>query len=453
MIACRFVRRAVLRLALGLGVTSAALVATEEGALAEPSRAMLDERRVVESALRTHPAIRAATASRDAAEANASAANRARIPELTLSGRYARLSSIAERYRTFGDVPFPQFLDSYGGRASVGIALSDTFLSLAATARAAGRSAEAAAIEVVTQRAETAYEARVAFYDYWSKSLALRNASELLRAAEQNAIDQRHREGAGTVSHNDVLSFESALDAAAMGLDRAKADLAAAEATLRIYLPDLHDEALDVPPLPLGADAPLPVPTSIAMPPRLASLAVGVEGANERVDAASWDRLPKLKLYGNFDVAAPNPRIFVLTRLVALPSWEAGIQVEWSLSQLSVGGARTEEARAQHAALVARLDEAKRKLEAERQGTRGLLAAAQSRVERAKSRVEHAAALANARRGELDAGTALPLAVVVAETDLARAKNEWVDAFVERALAIAKLDFIEGRTGLQGGAR
>ena len=71
---------------------------------------------------------------------------------------------------------------------------------------------------------------------------------------------------------------------------------------------------------------------------------------------------------------------------------------------------------------------------------------AHERALRAGMRVEHAAALAAARRGELEVGTALPLNVVLAETDLARAKNEHVDAVVERALAIAKLDFIDGRT-------
>jgi hypothetical protein len=66
-------------------------------------------------------------------------------------------------------------------------------------------------------------------------------------------------------------------------------------------------------------------------------------------------------------------------------------------------------------------------------------------VQRAGERVKRATALAAARRGELEAGTALPLNVVLAETDLARAKNDHVDAVVERALALAKIDFVDGR--------
>jgi outer membrane protein TolC len=96
--------------------------------------------------------------------------------------------------------------------------------------------------------------------------------------------------------------------------------------------------------------------------------------------------------------------------------------------------------------MLAKLADAKRKLDAEREGARALLVAAQRRVARARERVEHAGDLAKARRGELEAGTALALNVVLAETDLAQAKNEYVDAFVQRALARAKLDFVDGRT-------
>lgn len=437
-----------------LAAALALLTGTSSARADERPREVLDEQKVVEMALRTHPSLRAANATRDAAEASERAASRARIPELTVSGRYSRLSSIPERYRTFGGSVFQQLLDSVGAHANVEIPLTDMFLTLAAAARAAGRTADAAAIEIVSTRARIVYEARSAFYIYWSRVLAVRNASELARAAEQNAVDQRNRESAGTASHNDVLSFESALDAAVVSLETVRADLAVAEANLRALLPEVREKELSVPDLPLGSETSSPsVPARTGTPPRIESLVLEVESAKESAASASLDRLPKVRLYGAVDVAAPNPRVFATTRLVAIPSWEVGVRLEWSLSQLTVGGARTEQARAQHAALVARLDEARRKLEAEREGTRGELVAAQARIERARSRVDHATALAKARRGELEAGTALPLNVVIAETDLARAKNEYVEAFVERALAYAKLDFIEGRTDTRGGAR
>lgn len=427
-----------------LVLAAASVVALARPAQAE-TRIALSEAEVVTIALRTHPTIDAAAAARDAARAEEDAAIRARIPDVQLVGRYARLSSIPFRYRSFDGLAFPQFLDSLSGRANLTVPLTDAFLGLAAAARAAGKNAEAAELQVVATRAEVAYDARAAFLGFWRKKLALDTATELVRAAENNATDQRNRAAAGTVARNDVLPFETQLDEAAMGLALARGELAGAEASLRTFLPELRDRELVVPGLPAEPPEPPPVAPPPAQPPRLAVLDQQARAAEARADAASLNRLPKLGLFASGEIAAPNPRAFVLNRMVALPSWEAGAQVEWSFSQLTVGGARTTAARAEHAELVAKLVDAKRKLEAERTGTTAVLTAAHERVRRAQARVQHAQELARARRGELEAGTALPLNVVLAESDLARAKNAYVDAFVERALSRARLDFIDGR--------
>ncbi|MBX3227270.1 MAG: TolC family protein [Labilithrix sp.] len=436
-------------LTLAIVLLSGSAAAEEAAPEAAPPIATqaIDERKVTEMALRSHPTIGAAVAAREAAEAAASAADWARVPELRLNARYARLSSIPAQYRTFDGFTFPQLLNQVAGRASVVVPLTDAFMSLAATARSAGHTAEAAAIDVVTARAQIAYEARAAFLDYWSRTLAVRNATELVKAAENNAVDQRNREKAGTVAHNDVLAFETALDAAVMGLELAKGELAGAEASLRTYVPELRDKQLVVPDISFDDDAlaSTRVPVAPAVPPRLASLSEQTRAAAERADAVAWQRLPSLSVYASGDMAAPNPRVFVATRLVFVPSWDVGVQLEWSLSQATAGGARASQARQEQAAFEARLADARRRLDGERQGAVGILTAATARARRARDRVERAVALAKARRVESETGTALPLNVVLAETDLARARNEYVEAFVMRALALAKIDFIDGR--------
>lgn len=418
----------------------AALLASATAHAAEPE--VLDEARVVELALRTHPSITAASASSEGARAAASAADWARVPDLKLSGRYARISSIPARFRSFDGFTFPQLLDAYSGRASLSVPISDAFLSLASAARAAGHAADAAALEVTVSRAQVAFDARVAYLDWWSRTLAARNAVELLHAAEQNALDQRRRERAGTVARNDVLPFETALDSARIDLETARGEQARAEAALRAFVPDLRDRALAVPER-IAERAPA---SSTDVPPRLAALEQQARAAEAQAESASRARLPSLSFYGNADVAAPNPRVFTASKLVAVPSWEVGVQLEWSLSQLTAGSAKTTQARAEHAAALARMTDARRKLDAERTSARAMLTAATARAERAMERITHATALAQARRGENEAGTALPLDVIVAETDLTRARNEWVDAQVARALAVAQLDFLEGRS-------
>lgn len=77
-------------------------------------------------------------------------------------GRSSSLVSGAG-HRSFDRIVFPQLLGNVGGRVQVNVALTETFLGLAATARAAGHAAEAAELDRVSQRAQIAYEARVAF--------------------------------------------------------------------------------------------------------------------------------------------------------------------------------------------------------------------------------------------------------------------------------------------------
>lgn len=411
------------------------------------SALLIDEAKVVALALADHPHISAAEADHEAAQAASKAARRALVPDVQLSGRYTRLSSIPAQHRTFYGSTFPQLLDNIGARAQVSVPLSDIFLGLAASARALGHNSEAASLEVLSARAQVTFEARVAFLSYWRSTLALSTAIELRRAAESQVTDQRARETAGTVARNDVLTFEVALSSAVMSEQTARSDLATAEAMLRSFFPRLGERELRVPELPLSrVDEPAPkAPTAAVVSPQIASMQAEAKAAGERAKSASLDRLPKLSVYAAGEYAAPSPRVFVLNRLLFIPTWEAGARVEWSLSQLTTGSSLAQREKARHRAFSARVEEARRKLAAERRAAADNLALAHDRTLQASVRVAQAEALATARRGELDAGTALPLNVVLAETDLARAKNEHVDAVVERALALAKLDFVDGR--------
>jgi outer membrane protein TolC len=441
----------MIRATLASSVTALLLlrISSATAAESEAETMRLDESTVVALALSSSPSVDAAKSERDAASAGSSAADLARLPDLTVSARYTRLSSIPERYRTFGGAVFPQILDNLGTRAELSLPLSEAFLGLAATARAAGHRAEAAELEVVNTRARVAYETKVAFYTYTSRVHAEANARELVRVAEGQALDARRRVASGTMSKNEALAYETALDSAKMNLASASAEVGTSAATLFVYVPALRGKSLEVPPLEAieraksrGADAPRNTP-------RIASLEAELRAAESAGEATSLSRLPRLSAYGAADVSAPSPRVFVLDRLTAIPTWEVGVRLEWSFSQATVGTAREAESRHRASAVAAQLTVARRTLAAEREGAKASFVAADERLALAKGRVERARELSRARRGELAAGTALPLAVVVAEADVLRAENEHVDAAIERALALAKIDFADGRVGTE----
>ena len=439
-----------MRKSIATFVLAAAIVNSRVARADEPARTRLDEGTVVSLALASHPTIDAARAGREAAKSASAAADYARIPDLTISARYSRLSSIPARFRTFGDAVFPQILDNLGVRAELSVPITDIFFTLAATARAAGHRSEAADLELTSTRAQIAYEAKVSFFTYASRTYAVANATELVHVAEGQVEEQKRKEAAGTAARNDVLPYETALDSARMGLAAARADAGAAEATLYSYVPSLRGQSFALPALDdLVRKVPLPA-AAPETPVRIAALEAEKRAAESAHDATSFARLPRIAAYGIADLSAPSPRVFVLDRITAIPTWEFGIRLEWSLSQATSGSAKASEARSQAEALGAKIVAARRTLLAEREGARAALTAAEERIRLAEGRVTRAKDLARARRGELAAGTALPLAVVVAEADVLRAKNEHVDAAIERALALAKIDFVDGRADTNG---
>jgi outer membrane protein TolC len=430
-------KKAVMVVALTCGV------GTAQAQESTPLR--LDEAKVVTMALASHPTVQSARASAQAARSAALGAQLARLPELTLSARYSRLSSIPVKYRVFGEAVFPQFLDNLGARAEMSVPLTDIFLGLAATARAAGQTAEAAEMELGATRATIAYEARVAYLTYVARLYTAANAADLVQVAEKQAEEQRGKETLGTVARNDVLPFETALDAARMALLSARGEVAVAEATLRAYAPALGGKEIELPALESFLQASAPAPMALESSPRVRASEAERRAAEQTALAASLGRLPRLSAYGVVDVSAPSPRVFVLNQLVAIPTWEVGVRLEWSLSQATVGTARAAQARRETEAIGGRTAALRRTLAAEREGALALLQSASERARLAEGRVARSQALVEARRGELAAGTALPLDVVVAESDAFRAKNERAGAALDGALARARIDLVDGR--------
>jgi outer membrane protein TolC len=426
--------------------SAAADVPAADGDRSAPLR--IDEWRIVDIALRTHPSIEAMETAVKSARSVVMGSRLALVPDLSLTASYARLSNIPERYRTLDGAVFPLLLDSFSGKASLTVPLSDMFLSLAADVRAANRLEEATQLEQGITRARVAYEARMLYFAFWRRTLMVKAAEKAVQAAEANLRDQRARAHEGAVARNEVLPFETALDEAVVQLEVERSELAGAEAMLRAVAPELGSRPLMVPdevPSSASVEA-LPPPSVTGSAPELAMLEQQVRAANERVKSAAWSALPKLILFGNADLSAPSPRVFTATKLEPVASWEAGAQIQWSLSQHAAGLVRSAQARQELAALEARREEARRQIQSRRVATLASLSAATARTARARDQVTRATALAKARRGELAAGTALPLAVVDAEADLIRATSESIAAYIAINTAYAELDFIEGRS-------
>jgi outer membrane protein TolC len=154
--------------------------------------------------------------------------------------------------------------------------------------------------------------------------------------------------------------------------------------------------------------------------------------------------LPHLALVAGASVDAPSQRAFAASKLEAVPGWDLTLQLEWSLSALTIGAAKKQRAIADREALRARAEEARRQLEAQQKSALAAKASAQARVAAAASGVSTAHKLSDARRTELASGFATPLDLTAAESERLRAELEQEDAELELRVAEARLAFVGG---------
>jgi outer membrane protein TolC len=410
----------------------------------------LSESQVVALAVRQAPSIVASRLDAVAAEAEHTAAERARLPDLTLAAGYTRVSSVSERLRTVS-VPLsgvtvsavvPNFLNRYEARASLVVPISDAFLGLAASARALGEVARARRLEHVANESRVTYEARAAFLLCRRAHTARRVAAAALEAAVAQKHDQDNRVHSGSAPPSSALTFETARNRAEARLRIAQAEVGAAEAAVRFFLPaELANAELsfDEPsaPLPVGGAG---LPAS----PQLRAARTAVQAAEARCDAETLAALPHLAVVLGADVAAPSQRALIANKLQAVPGWDVGVQLSWSLSDLTVGSARRERAEAERGALAARAQELERQLQAQHVSASAARESALARVSAAQAAVAATIALVDARQRELSAGFATPLDTTLAQAERVSAELEQADAELELRLAEARLAFVAG---------
>ena len=449
--------RALLGACVALTLASPLPASTREARAATPLA--IDEALVIATASTSSPGLRAAHHDAASAGEDAVRAQRARLPGLTLSARYTRLSSIPERYRSVSLDPtgvsppivFPQLLDNYNMRASLEISLTDPFLRLAAAAEAAGQVAAARRLETEAAHAKLVFDARSAYFVLARAHLGRRIAEDALHAAEEQERLENDRVKAGTSPPTRALGFSASVHGARTRQEVANAEVGAAEAALRQYLrvEDLERPLILAQPS-LASEAARDLPEQRRSPTEdpatIRALETIREAAAAKVREETWALLPRLAATASGDVSAPSARVIGASTLQTVPTWEVGAVLEIPLTQMFGQLSSRASAREALGAAEARVEEARRALKAHQGGARALWQGARSRLDAGRLALVVARTLAEARRGELAAGLAIPLDVTSAESELLRARTEVADAELDLRLADARLDLLEGRT-------
>ena len=413
-------------------------------ALAQPASAPLTLEEAIAQGMANSRRIAELEARGEAADYAVSGRKAADMPSISAQGGYTRTNHVdIFAIRAPGgplQVVYPDIPDNFRARLDVQWPIytggrSDALERAARAERTAiGKDLEAARADLKLEITR-AYWAAVTAAD---TEVVLRRS---LDAVEAHLADVRARLDQGLVPPNDVSS------AAAQA---AHQRLLAIEATnLRgIAQADLarligRDSATVATP-----PAFVPPPASETTVAELIARALGdraerqgleqrVASAEARANAVQATKLPQIGVAGGYDYARPNPRIFPRTGEWK-PSFDASVNVTWSLWDGGRRAAEYGEARANAAALKTRIEDFDRQVSFEVRARSLELASSREGVTAAEEEVRAAADAERVVGERYKAG-------VATTTDVLDAQVARLQAELDRARAIANVRLAEAR--------
>jgi outer membrane protein TolC len=418
-------------------------------------------------AVKTAPSLVKANATSEQAREAASQAVVAVYPRLDLIAQYTRLSpppTISLPFALPGldangqpmidpmtmqpvlrPFAFPKALvNQYLLQAKVSYPVSDLFFQILPRYRAAQETARARELSARAESFSIALQAREAFYNYARARAALLVARSALAQREAQLRDTESLVKAGTLARVEQMRADADVAATRVAVARALGSVAVARTALRTLLHREGEQDIAVSedfsqPLPaLGEDKEQLLQEALRNRSELKSLETmaGVADRNER--AANADKLPKLSVAGQTEVANPNQRANAFVSKWT-PTWEVLGLLTWSPNDFASGDARASQAAAQRAqalADIAALEDAVR-LEVSRayedyQAAREAMSSALTEIGASEESYR-------VRREQFRAGAAVATDVIIAEGDLNRARLDLINASIDLRIARARL--------------
>jgi outer membrane protein len=393
----------------------------------------------------TSPSVRVRSEELRAAEAEVDAATAAYLPTTKLVARYTRLSD------TRGDaipglpISFEQPLNQYNLEASVTVPVSDYFLRVAPSRTAAKFGQTAAAKNLEATQSSSDADARLLYYAWVEARLRVIVAEQALAQSTAHLADAKAQFAAGAASQADVMRIESQV---------AKSELLVTQTR---HLRDLNEERLRTSMHAAGSESyrigedirkPLDSRTetsfsalwaeAVRTRPELAALKASQSAQEKSAQVERAAYAPRVDVFGNAQYARPNSRVFPVADEFR-GSWDAGVQLTWTISDIPGTSAKARAADARARATQAERDEAidairvevmagRQQVEearvAESTTLRGLIAAEESY---------------RARHLLYQNGRATTVELLDAETDLTGARLDAIDARIDARVAEVRL--------------
>jgi outer membrane protein TolC len=415
------------------------------------TRMTLDE--AIDRGLRASPRLREADARADAAGAVVEQRRAVALPQVAAQAGYTRTNHVDAFAlpSAAGSPPrilYPDIPDNVRSRLDLQWPLY-TGGRLAALERSARHDGAAVAAERDAARSDLTLEITRAYWTLVTTIDVVAVVDESIARMQAHLDEARRQLEAGVIAPHEVLAVDAQLARQRMlgiqargNRDVAEADLArltGASPLARIEPATL----LERPAKPDAAADALVTAAQQARGDRRA-LAERVTAADERQKAALVGARPAIGAVAGVDYARPNPRIFPREGSWR-PSWDASVNVSWTLFDGGRNDAEAREASAAARALRARLDEFDAMLTVEIRQRLTELSTNLAVIDASEQAVRAAGEARRVAGERFRAGVALSTDVLDAQVALLQAELERAQAVAAARVAEARLARTLGR--------
>lgn len=391
-------------------------------------------------------------ARRDGSAALAAGRSADRWPTLSVAGGYTRTNHV-EEFSTFQQgrgivVLYPDVPDNVRSRLDLQWSIY-TGGRLDALERAARAERDASGEDLAAARADLRLEITRAFWALVTARESEHVLRRSLEAVDAHVRDLRARLDQGLIAPNDLLSAQAQQSRERLLAIEATNLRRVAEADVRRligvegFVPIEPRGTLDAVEARAG-DVGLLLAEARERRPERRALEGRVVAARARIDAAAAGALPLVVLNAGYDYARPNPRIF--PRADAWnDSWDASVNVSWSLWDGGRVRASRAEAEAAVRAAESRAADFDRQLAFEVQQRHVDLESSRAAIAVADDGLRAATEARRVLRERFDAGVATSTDVLDAQRDLLHADLARTRALADVRLAEARLARALGR--------
>ncbi len=345
---------------------------------------------------------------------------------------------------------FPVVLNNWLFQATLTVPISDYLARTNQNYTAATRSQEAARWDVLSARASSASNGKIAYYNWLGARAGVVVAVLTLDDQKTHYRDAQNQFAVGNASKADVLRAETNVASAELALDRAKnlSDLTEEQLRVAIHAPEgeslVPAEDLEGAVPPVQGNVKEWTREALTNRAEIRSANANAESARELVSYTKGGNYPNLSAFADGILANPNQRLFPQTN-TWFGSWDLGAQVTWSPNDTVTTGGAVKDAESKVSQIVANRQVVKDNIDVEVVQSWQAVQEADFSLETSARELASAQEAYRVARELFTNGRGTSTTLTDAERDLTNARFDLLNAKVAARIGRVKLEHALGR--------